>query len=107
MRLRGLAQRIFSNVSLALDIQNGRRDVWGVMGEPLTHVETATCELYNDVCVGFLQDFTIDGKVFDDANDDNYEDAYRNKLIYVTGKSPPNRAITVSYSTTPRHFFPQ
>lgn len=28
------------------------------------------------------QYFTINGKARSDANDDNYKDAYRNKLIY-------------------------
>lgn len=31
------------------------------------------------------QGFTIDGKALSNANDDNYEEAYRNKLIYVLG----------------------
>lgn len=33
------------------------------------------------------QDFTVDGKALSDPDDDNYEDAYRNKLIYVIGES--------------------
>lgn len=34
-----------------------------------------------------LQDFTIDGKALSNANDDNYEDAYRNKGLYIFGES--------------------
>lgn len=32
------------------------------------------------------QYFTIDGKILEDVNDDNYLEGYRDKLLYISGK---------------------
>lgn len=47
---------------------------------------TMQCLQKDDIFVWFYQDFTIDGRALEDANQINYEEAYRNKLIYATGK---------------------
>lgn len=40
-----------------------------------------------------LQDFTIDGKVLEDANDDNYEEAYRDISLYATGENKAKKYV--------------